>query len=123
MQLLVILLDFLKRIIKTKVSCCFSFSFCSLTWTVPFLNVPQEPFAPAISCSSVLKGAAFTHSVGSHAGVSGLVGLAGGGWMGGPLVLGISALAGGGLGGLGHGEGLQESLGQRQRSEQGKGVG
>lgn len=54
---------------------------------------------------------AVTHSEGSHAGLAGLGGLAGGsgGW--GSLVLGIGALAGGGLGSLRHGEGLQESLG------------
>lgn len=55
-----------------------------------------------------------THSVGSHAGLSGLGGLAGGGGGWGSLVLGIGALAGGGLGSLRHGEGLQESLGERK---------
>lgn len=49
-----------------------------------------------------------THSEGSQARLISLVDLAGGSW--GSLVLGIGALAGGGLGGLRHGEGLQESL-------------
>lgn len=57
-----------------------------------------------------------THPEGSHAGLSGLGGLAGGGGGRGTLVLGISALAGGGLGGLRHGEGLQECLGERRRN-------
>lgn len=63
--------------------------------------------------------AAVTHSVGSHARLAGLGGLAGGsgGW--GSLVLGIGALAGGGLGSLRHGEGLQESLGERWRKTRG----
>jgi len=63
--------------------------------------------------------AAVTHSVGSHARVAALGGLAGGsgGW--GTLVLGISALAGGGLGGLRHGEGLQKSLGERCKKTRG----
>ena len=43
---------------------------------------------------------AVTHSEGTHARVSGLGGLAGG--SGGTLVLGISALVGGGLGSLRH---------------------
>lgn len=60
-----------------------------------------------------------THSVGSHAGLSGLGGLAGGSWGWGSLVLGISALAGGGLGSLRHGEGLQEILGERRRKTRG----
>lgn len=60
-----------------------------------------------------------THSVGSHARLAGLGGLAGGSWGWGSLVLGISALAGGGLGSLRHGEGLQESLGERWRKTRG----
>lgn len=55
--------------------------------------------------------AAMTHSEGSQARLAGLSGLAGGSWSWGSLVLGIGALAGGGLGSLRHGEGLQESLG------------
>lgn len=58
-----------------------------------------------------------THSVGSHAGLASLGGLAGGSW--GSLVLGISALAGGGLGGLRHGGGLQESL-RKTKADKGK---
>lgn len=63
--------------------------------------------------------AAVTHSVGSHARLAGLGGLAGGSWGWGSLVLGIGALAGGGLGSLRHGEGLQESLGERWRKTRG----
>lgn len=44
-----------------------------------------------------------THSVGTHAGFTGLGGLAGGSWSRDSLVLGISAV---GLGGLRHDEGL-----------------
>lgn len=62
---------------------------------------------------------AVTHSEGSHARLAGLGGLAGGSWSWGSLVLGISALAGGGLGSLRHGEGLQESLGERWRKTRG----
>lgn len=62
-----------------------------------------------------MSNAAVTHSVGSHARLAGLGSLAGGSWSGGSLVLGIGALAGGGLGSLRHGEGLQESLGERWR--------
>lgn len=51
-----------------------------------------------------------THSVGSHARLSSLGDLAGGSVCRGSLVLGVSALAGGGLGSLRHGERLQESL-------------
>lgn len=63
---------------------------------------------------------AVTHSVGSHARLAGLGGLAGGSWSGGSLVLGIGALAGGGLGSLRHGEGLQESLGETWRKAGGR---
>lgn len=64
--------------------------------------------------------AAVTHSVGSHARLAGLGGLAGGSWSGGSFVLGIGALAGGGLGSLRHGEGLQESLVKRWRKTGGR---
>lgn len=67
----------------------------------------------------MMSDAAVTHSVGSHAGLAGLGGLAGGSWSWGTLVLGIGALAGGGLGSLRHGEGLQESLGERWRKTRG----
>lgn len=60
--------------------------------------------------SYVRNVAAVTHSVGSHARIAGLGGLACGSWSWGSLVLGISALAGSGLGSLRHGEGRQESL-------------
>lgn len=63
--------------------------------------------------------AAGTHSEGSNARLAGLGGLAGGSWSWGSLVLGIGALAGGGLGGLRHGEGLQESLGETTEEDKG----
>lgn len=72
-----------------------------------FLHGPTEQTKSKLMCTDV---AAVTHSVGSHARIAGLGGLAGGSWSWGSLVLGISALAGGGLGSLRHGEGLQESL-------------
>lgn len=61
-----------------------------------------------------------THSEGSHARLAGLGGLAGGSGSWGSLVLGIGALAGGGLGGLRHGEGLQEGPGVRWRETRGR---
>lgn len=57
-----------------------------------------------------------TYSVVTHeSGVSGLGSLAGGGRGRSSLVLGVSALVGSGLGGLRHGEGVQERLWEKEQ--------
>lgn len=73
----------------------------------------------AIQKNKNKKASAVTHSEGSHARLAGLGGLAGGSGSWGTLVLGIGALAGGGLGGLRHGEGLREGPGVRWRETRG----
>lgn len=80
-----------------------------------FLELQFESSSCAKWAVSIYNGDVVTHFEVSHARVSGLGGLAGGSGGGASLVLGISALTGGGLGGLRHGEGSGDS--DRERGE------